>query len=341
MAMGAFDIPVVLFLFKRKDSALRVLDRIRQVRPSRLYLLSDQGRDRHERALVAEVRESVQEAIDWDCEVVRRYAPVNRGVYRNIALGARWIFEREECAIFLEDDNLPEVTFFSYCAELLERYRCDTRIVWVCGTNYLGRYEPDNGASYMFTRHLLPCGWASWGSKFNAFYDFDLDLLSSKELTKRMRYEYSDPRLYRQQLRSVRAEEGRSIIGEQYLSWDYHMAWSIRAHGLYGISPAVNQIRNIGVDHLSEHGGTSMKMEMTRRFCGMNSYEIPGPLIHPLTVLSDRVYEEKIGRLILLPTSSRMKAGIRRVLGALLGVAADVSLSGRVRSRIQRLRGTR
>lgn len=84
-----------------------------------------------------------------------------------------------------------------------------------------------------------------------------------------------------------------------------------------------------------------MEMEMTRRFCGMESYEIPGALIHPITVLSDRVYEEKIGNLILLPTSTRMKAGIRGVLGALLGVGVDVSLSGRLCSRVSRLRGKR
>ena len=57
--MGAFDVRIELFLFKRKDSASRVLDLIGQVRPTTLQLLSNQGPDRHERAPVAEVRESV------------------------------------------------------------------------------------------------------------------------------------------------------------------------------------------------------------------------------------------------------------------------------------------
>jgi hypothetical protein len=35
--------------------------------------------------------------------------------------------------------------------------------------NYLGKYEAEDGASYVFTRHMLPFGWASWADKFNRF----------------------------------------------------------------------------------------------------------------------------------------------------------------------------
>ena len=133
-----FNIPVVLLLFKRKEAALRIIDRLKKAGVSKLYIMADQGRNEKEIKQVAETREAVEKAIDWDCEVIKNYANKNRGVYGNIALGAKWVFEREKWAIFLEDDNLPEETFFPYCEELLKRYENDNRILWICGTNYLG-----------------------------------------------------------------------------------------------------------------------------------------------------------------------------------------------------------
>lgn len=105
--------PIALFLFKRKDTVLRIIDQIRRVQPDRIYLLSDQGRSLEEKCRVQETRDAVEAAIDWPCEVIKLYAEANRGVYENIGLGAKRVFESEERAIFLEDDNYPEITFFN------------------------------------------------------------------------------------------------------------------------------------------------------------------------------------------------------------------------------------
>lgn len=149
---NTFDIPVVLILFKRKDTVLQIVEKLRQARVNKIYLISDQGRNSEEIKRVNETRRAIEQAIDWECTVIKNYAEENRGVYGNIALGAKWVFEREKYAIFLEDDNLPELTFFPYCKELLNRYENDTRIMWICGTNYLGKYQAQDGASYMFTK---------------------------------------------------------------------------------------------------------------------------------------------------------------------------------------------
>ena len=195
-----FDIPVVLLLFKRKDAALKIVERLKQVGVSKLYLMADQGRDEAEIKLVMETREAIENAIDWDCEVIKNYASENRGVYGNIALGAKWVFKREKWAIFLEDDNLPEETFFPFCEELLKRYENDNRVLWVCGTNYLGKYESESGASYMFTKHMLPCGWASWGEKFNKYYDGEAKALDDPWVEQRFLDDFPTNGLFVQQV---------------------------------------------------------------------------------------------------------------------------------------------
>lgn len=304
--MKQFDIPVVLFLFKRTESTLKIIERIKCVLPKKIYLLSDDGRNEEECAMVKKCRKDVEDHIDWDCEIIKNYASGNRGVYANIGLGAKWVLEREPWAIFLEDDNLPEVSFFSYCRELLLKYKDNERVLWICGTNYLGSYKNSQNHSYMFTQHLLPCGWASWSHKFLKYYDGELDCVGEIDVWSKVRKTYLNEALFNQQKREILSEYARKQNGERFLSWDYQMNFSIRYHNLLGISPANNQIKNIGVDEFSIHGGNSWQSVMTRRFCGMPSYELNQPMIHPETVSVDGTYEKKIGKVILRPLSNRI-----------------------------------
>ncbi|WML55180.1 hypothetical protein RCG17_11665 [Neobacillus sp. PS3-12] len=336
--MGSFDIPVVLFIFKRKDATLQILNRVSQIKPKKLYLISDFGRTEEEEILVNECRNAVEEHINWDCKVIKNYAEKNCGVYDRIGLGAKWVFSMEPVAIFLEDDNLPELSFFYFCKELLEKYKDDNRILWICGTNYLENYKPEDGSSYVFTKHLLPCGWASWAGKFIKYYDADLALYNDTRLVKRVKYEYEDKRLYKQQIECVRQEYERKLKGERYVSWDYHMAYSIRVHNLYGISPKFNQIKNIGVDNYSEHGGVSLDNVMTKRFCGMESIPLKFPLTHPKTVMLDRMYESKVGNIILYPLSLRIKIKIAKLIKNILGMESNASITKTIKNHLKVVR---
>ena len=311
--MKTFDIPVALFIFKRQK-AVDVISRIREVRPKKIYLLADEGRNPQEKEAVQECRKKVEEAIDWDCEVIKNYAQENRGVYENIGEGAKWVLRREKWAIFLEDDNLPEVSFFEFCREMLHRYEEDTRILWVCGTNYLGQYQSPHGESYMFTRHMLPCGWASWANKFEKFYDGHMELVKNPAVVERIGNTYCNRSVYRQYRKQWMLEAERMAAGCRPSSWDYQMDFSIKANNLFGICPCNNQIRNIGVDEHSIHGGSSANAIMTKRFCGMGSYPLSFPLKHPATVLPDKEFERKIGKIILIPFRVRAASGIRGCL---------------------------
>lgn len=334
--MIQFDIPIVLIVFKRQDAVLKIIDRIREVMPRTIYLLSDGGRDDAEKKQVENVRQSIEEAIDWECNVVKNYAENNRGVYANIALGAKWVFEREKWAIFLEDDNLPEVSFFKFCQEMLHRYERDTRILWICGTNYLGKYEPENKSSYVFTRHMLPCGWASWADKFLTFYDFNLSLMDDAYIVRELTQSYTDKKLYHQQIESIQREQRRKLKYDRFASWDHHMTLTIRANNLLGIAPCNNQIKNIGVDEFSAHGGTSMVNEMTRRFCGVESYPLEFPLKHPKVVLTDKEFERRNASIILYPLSFRLINRLNKFLKKALMINEDESLRSTLKRRIKR-----
>ena len=313
-----FEVPIVLFLFRRTTSFDKIINQIRKIRASRVYLIADGPRNDQEVGECNICRAYVEKLIDWDCEIIKNYAERNRGVLENIGMGARWVFEREEKAIFLEDDNYPEDSFFPYCEDLLDKYKDEEKILWICGTNYVTRMELDT--SYVFTQHLLPCGWASWSYKFLKYYDSDLLTLNDNHKIENFKKSYINKKLMNQQLRSVERTKYLIDTNRNKSSWDYQMVYSMRANNLFGIAPACNQIKNIGADEFSVHGGTSTKLVMTDRFCLVETEKLSFPLVHPKNIEINELFEKKIGNIILLPFSDRLKIGIATILKKLLGV---------------------
>ncbi len=328
-----FDIPIVLFTFKRKDTVKRIIERISVVKPKKLYIISDGPRNEEESSIIDDTRSAIEGFIDWDCEIVKNYAETNQGVYNRIGEGAKWVFSQEEKAIFLEDDNLPAVSFFKFCEELLNKYDYDNRILWICGTNYLKEYLTDDDVDYVFTKQMLPCGWASWSHKFCKYFDGEMELLSLARVDERLSLEYFNKRLYRQDLSFFYKTKYLLKNNKKLSSWDRQMAFSVRIHSMYGIAPVLNQIENIGADNLSTHGGTSLEKEMTGRFCGIPTKEITFPLRHPKVILRDYEYERKISNIILLPLKDRIGIRIMSFLKPLFGLDRDASFMMYLRSR--------
>lgn len=163
---------IVFLIFNRPEETARTFAAIKAARPSTLLVVADGPRlDRAgEQELCARTR-TVIDGVDWPCEVLRNFADANIGCGRRVSSGLDWAFSQVDEAVILEDDCLPDPSFFPYCDELLERYRTDERIMMVSGNNF------QNGASrtwdsYYFSRLPHCWGWATWrrASQLLRFY---------------------------------------------------------------------------------------------------------------------------------------------------------------------------
>jgi len=114
--------PVLFLVFNRPEQTRRVFEAIRAARPQRLYVAADGPRpDRPgEIERCAEVR-SIATAVDWPCELVTLLREVNAGCAEAVSSAVTWFFNHEPEGIILEDDCLPDRSFFSYCTVQLER----------------------------------------------------------------------------------------------------------------------------------------------------------------------------------------------------------------------------
>ena len=164
--------PVLFLVFDRRVRPSG-LDAIRAARPPRLYVAADGAREgRDGDASVCEQVRAIATAVDWPCQLTTLFRDRNLGCRAAVSAAISWFFEHEENSIVLEDDCLPNPSFFRYCETLLERYQSEDSIGIISGNNF----QPSDrtyDASYYFSKYSHIWGWASW-RRFWQHYERDL-----------------------------------------------------------------------------------------------------------------------------------------------------------------------
>jgi len=233
------DTPVALVLFRRPDRTRQVFAAIRNARPKRLFLIADGPRSPQEEA-DCEAARAVVEAVDWRCEVSRDFSPQNIGLKHRLPSGLDRVFAEVDRAIVLEDDCLPDGTFFRFCDELLDRYAEDERVMHVAGSQLLDD-PPRSAASYHFSRYAHIWGWGTWR---RAWERFDVELrewhvLPGEERERRLRSIFGED----SERRYWRYVWDRSPEIE---NWDAQWSYALLAHGGLAANPNRNLVSNIG-----------------------------------------------------------------------------------------------
>lgn len=246
------SIPVLMVGFNRPENIEKVLEKVRDAKPYKLYIAIDGARDskQGEEELV-EATKRVVENIDWDCEVYRRYNEKNMGAEVTISSALRWICEKEEYFIMLEDDIVVPISFFKFQEEMLIRYKDNSNIKLVSGNNFTPLPTP-NGEDYFFSEYGHTWGWGSWK---RVWHDFNLNieipkehctlkfcrtLANSEEQAKGIQRHYT--RLRKQ--------------GVGNCTWDYISSYKCKVKRMLSIVPRVNLATNIGIIGLHAKGAT-------------------------------------------------------------------------------------
>ena len=151
--MGDYHVKnaVAILTFNRIHTTKKLLELMKIIKPSRMYVIIDAPRKNRDGEVeqVNAVKQLFENEINWNCEVKKNYAEENMGTCMRQYTGFSWVFENEEQAIILEDDCIPNIDFFRFCDEMLEKYKNDERVMMVSGSNYLKKW--DSGYSYHFS----------------------------------------------------------------------------------------------------------------------------------------------------------------------------------------------
>lgn len=247
MNLFSLTTPVVLLVFNRPDATSRVFAAIRDARPRQLLIIADGPRANrpNEVALCANVRQIVEQ-VDWPCQVEYLYSETNLGCRKRVSSGLDWVFSTVDKAIILEDDCLPDQTFFRFCQEMLILYRHDERIMMVSGSNLLGEWKADTQC-YHFSYYGGVWGWASWRRAWH-YYDVDMPLWRESEIRDRVRDVIGVKSDF---LRRARAFD--KTASGKIDTWDYQWSFARLMQSGLTVVPSVNLISNIGFGRDATH----------------------------------------------------------------------------------------
>jgi len=273
---------VAFIVFNRPDVTARVLAAIRGAKPPLLLVIADGPRAERpgEAEKCAQVRGVVEAGVDWPCDVRRNYSDVNLGCGRRVSSGLDWVFSQVEEAIILEDDCLPDASFFSFCEELLERYRNNDGVAQISGCTYVGA-QVHRSTSYLFSRYGPIWGWATWRRAWSR-YDFSLsEWLHLRESETWRRAMWWRPE------RVMREDAYDKILNGRLDTWDYQWSLDKLRHGMLSVISCVNLVENIGFGPDATH--------TRREEPGLPRGRMVFPLSHP-PLMRDEAYDRAYSR---------------------------------------------
>lgn len=306
MSPSKLTTPILFLVFNRPATTQIVFDVIRKARPARLYVVADGPRKNKpgEIEKCDRVR-SIATNIDWDCDLKTLLRDENLGCGKSVSAGITWFFENEPEGIILEDDCVPNASFFPYCTELLERYRHDRRVMEISGNNIRPEKFNQSEYSYSFSAHNGIWGWASWRRAFD-LYDYEM-----KQYKKIKTQKY-----FTQNFNSIFEKDYFNWVFERtYLfpdiTWDYQWEFAKRINSGLTIVPQKNLVVNIGfgMDATSTTSSTTPASTL-------KSELLTFPLRHPPYVIVDKEADKHAFITHMTSNSSRIKSHLKNILPA-------------------------
>ncbi|WP_129633310.1 glycosyltransferase family 2 protein [Candidatus Oscillochloris fontis] len=285
----SFPIPIILLIYRRPHTLAQVMAVLRNLQPSRLLIVADGPRPAFpdDPAAVAATR-NVAEALDWPCEVTRIYAEANMGLRSRVESGISAAFELVERAIILEEDCVPGPSFFPFCAELLERYADDPRILNISGTNF-APHTPGL-PSYRFSIYPHCWGWATWRRAWQ-IYDGPMHAWPTLRTTTWLETYLGDRRAAQAWRRTF-----DRTAAEEIDSWAYRWLYSCWRQAGLSITPSRNLVRNIGFGDGATHTTAA-----DGPFAAMPVADLAWPLQHPTQVCADPRADRALQRTVYHP----------------------------------------
>lgn len=247
MESERFDIPILFLIFNRPDTTEKVFEKIREIKPKNLYVSADGARkNKPGEYEKCEMAKNVLKKVDWECEINVNFSEINLGCKEGVTKGINWFFENVEYGIILEDDCLPDISFFNFCKVMLEKYKDDKRVMHIGGVNFQDSNKRGNN-SYYFSRYCHVWGWATWKDRWEK-YDVKMTDYDDNKYRKISESIISDKEIinYYRRLFDI-------VKNDKLDTWDFQWVWTVWKNDGVSIIPNVNLVKNIGFGEEATH----------------------------------------------------------------------------------------
>ena len=273
-----FDTSVLVVGFNRPERLAEVLEQVAAAQPAELFVAIDGPRSQTDIGQVEQCRRVVTDQT-WAQITHTRFRDRNLGCRRGMIDAVSWVMSEQEAAIIIEDDAVPDPTWFRFSTELLETYRHHSGVLAIAGESKVPVEFFDDESSYRFSR-MGPAGaWATWRDRWTAF----ATALRSPLVTTLWRISKcpnlsAAEKMYWSALLSANATRAMD-------SW----AYPFMLHGVLSDQLTVTPNGNLVTDTGIGPGARHMRSEDT---LAQSVNEMKFPLRHPPVVSIDRRAEQ-------------------------------------------------
>jgi len=307
--MRSIKTPVLLMVFNRPEKTRQVWEQISQAKPLKLYISADGARNNNsdDEKKCQLVRDIVSD-VNWECNVKYLFHDDNLGCSLAGKKAFDWVFSNEDEMIELEDDVLPTQSFFWFMQEMLDKYREDKKIAYVCSENYGIK---SGEATYFFSQYGGSWGWATWKRVYN-LWEYKLNSLEEvineksfkNSFSSKFQYDYWKKRFY----------HWKYVGGNTY---DLQSIFLIHKYNMINIIPNVNLVTNIGWDI---EGSNTIAYDdndkNAKKFGNIPRFEIEH-IVHPKGIMANSQIDNRWFK-YHFQNRSKFEYRIRWVLGPII-----------------------
>ena len=240
------DTPVLLICFNRPEYVAQMIEALRKCRVSKLFVFKDGPRpdNANDSQASKDIEKQIQ-GIDWDCEIITNYMQNNLGCGYGPYTAISWAFQYVDELVILEDDCIPTNSFFTFCREMLDKYRDDSKVLLISGFSRLNDTSIFGDNDYIFSQYGVTWGWATWKRVWN---DFDMQLRNLDTFFRKGGFK-----------NQFRTKKEADFFNNRYRMcqkdkllykhvWDIQFGLHSRVNGALRIVPKYSLIQYIGVD---------------------------------------------------------------------------------------------
>lgn len=312
--------PVLIIFFNRPETLQLVFDRVREAKPKMLFLSQDGPRVGSEDLKKIQQCREIVSRVDWDCEVKINYSSVNVGCGLGPSNAISWAFSIVDKLIVLEDDCIPETTFFEYCQIMLNKYEKDLRISYISGLNHFEDWNSTQD-DYFFSKTGAIWGWALWKRSWQNF-SYYVEGINDKYLVKQIERVISNKKVCMIKMTEWKTANASKDNSVKLNHWDIQWGFVKYSQNQLVIVPKFNQIKNVGVGISSTHakGLKNIIYKKGKYFVFIPTKKLGFPLKHPTYVVCDYDYDDLVYKAQIIPPIIKLKRKIKNILSIFRGV---------------------
>ena len=152
-------IAVLLLVYNRPKETSRILKLLDNYKFKKIYISSDGPKKNNDLNENFYENKKILKSLDKKKYSIN-FLQKNHGCKIGVSKGIHWFFKNENKGIILEDDCIPNKSFFKFCESMLSKYK-NSNVMVVSGNNFLKNKIKINH-SYYFSKYNHCWGWATW-----------------------------------------------------------------------------------------------------------------------------------------------------------------------------------